>query len=68
MGKSYKELKAKIHDLTMLCVAKDIKIKRLELELLYRDSTIVEMSQEIELLKNGLPFLKDVKQSLIPIL
>lgn len=71
MGKTYKELKKKIGQLRFENSFLTLKVEkvllengRLKRELQISNARIVELAQEIELLKNGLAFLNEVKEAL----
>ncbi len=70
MGKTYKELKKKIGQLRFENSFLTFKVEKvllengkLKRELHVSNARIVELAQEIELLRNGLPFADEVKKS-----
>lgn len=71
MGKTYRELKKKIGQLRFENSFLTFKVEkvllengRVKRELQVSNARIVELAQDIELLKNGLPFADEVKEAL----
>ncbi len=71
MGKTYKELKKKIGQLRFENSFLTFKVEkvllengRVKRELQVSNARIVELAQEIELLRNGLPFADEAKEAL----